>query len=192
MGVCSRKDPEMKVHRSAVRDRIEELPDQLCVKIPYHGRIDRRSLHDKIWSAAQIDCAQDQCFIHRKDKKAIPSNTLLVTHSFFDRLSQHDAGVLYGVVTVHIQVAVRLELHIKQAMSGKSVHHMVEKTDPCGNLRFSAAIDAEIHGNIRLAGFPVDLRCSFIHGHSSSSNRTAMELACAVSPSLRANSSISL
>ena len=153
----------MQVHGSAVGDGVEELSYELGVEVTDHRRLKGLSLHHEIGASAQVDRAQDQRLVHGKDKESVSLDALLVADSFPDRLTEHNARVFYGVVSVNVKVAFRFQRHVKQAVPCEGVHHMVKKSNAGRQLRFAAAVQAELHGDVGLPCLSVHLRDSLFH-----------------------------
>ena len=55
----------------------------------------------------------------------------------------HDARILHGMVVVYVQIAVHPDAQIKKAMSGKTVQHMIKKSDSRFNVRIPAAVGSK-------------------------------------------------
>ena len=199
MVVARLQHPQMQVHARAVGDGIEKLFHKLRVQLP-HPLCREITCKLQIGPAAQVHGAQSQGFIHGQDKIAVAPDALFVSGGLPDGLSQHNTGVLHRVVTIHLQIPFHLTFQVKKAMSGKSLQHMVEKTNAGVYLRPAAAVQIQSNLNVGLPGPAVNCTAS-CHKISfplilpindyCSSKRTLMLLAWAVSPSLSAKRSMS-
>ena len=63
---------------------------------------------------------------------AITANAFFVADSLRHRLSQSDAHVFHGVVSVDVQIAGGFDGQIDQAVARDLVEHVVKKTDAGG------------------------------------------------------------
>ena len=82
-----------------------------------------------------------------------------VTDCLADRIAEHDPGIFDRVVGVHIEISFYGKFHIKQPMSGKSVQHMIKKSDAGTDLGFSASVKGKRHCDIRFFCCPGDGGC---------------------------------
>ena len=64
--------------------------------------------------------------------------------------------VFHGVVLVHVQVAVGLQLQIEAAVLGEQLQHVVEKADAGRNLVAAAAFDLQCAGDPGLFGVALE------------------------------------
>ncbi len=60
-----------------------------------------------------------------------------------EQLPEHDADVFHGVVLVHVQIAVGVQLQIEAAVLGEQLQHVVEEADAGGDLVAAAAFDLQ-------------------------------------------------
>src|SRR5437016_8283390 len=93
-----------------------------------------------VWTAAQIYRGCGQRFIHRHQKISGPENSFFGTERFSHGLAERDADVLYGVVLVHVEIAICRDLEVESAMARGEIEHVVKEPDTRGNLRFSATV----------------------------------------------------
>ena len=59
---------------------------------------------------------------------------LPVAERLREELAEHDAHVFDGVVLVHVEIALRLQLEVEAAVLGEQLQHVVEKADAGGDL----------------------------------------------------------
>ncbi len=98
--------------------------------------------------------------------------------------SQNNARVLHCVMIVNLQISMYPQTQVKQPVARKTVQHMVKKSHAGGNVAVALSVQDKLQLDLRLWVFrSAEASCHF----SSSSNRTAMELAWAVSRSACAN-----
>ena len=162
MSVTSGQHADVQVHSRTVGYRIEKFTKQLRVQIPDHGGCDAAVIFQP-GPAAQIDCAQCKGVVHGKDEETVTADSRLVSHRLFDGVSEDDSRILHRMMSVHMQVALHTHCQVEQAVSGKAVQHVIEKTDPCLNLAFSASVQIQLDCNIRFLRFPFDNGTPFIH-----------------------------
>ena len=64
----------------------------------------------------------------------------------FEGLSQGDANILNGVVRVDLQVALRLDIQVKQAVPGNLIQHVLQKRNTKRQRRIAFPIQVQRHG----------------------------------------------
>ena len=74
------------------------------------------------------------------------ANHLLPRLLIGERLTQGNADILNRMVVIDVQVTLRLDVEIDQAMTGDLVEHVVEKRQLCIECRPPAAVEIERHG----------------------------------------------
>ena len=83
------------------------------------------------------------------------------------------------MVIIYIQISMNLKLKIIKPMACKSIKHMVKKSDACIDIRTSGSVNIQFQ--LDLSFFCISLNgcfsCHYSFSLSSSSKRTAMELA---------------
>ena len=120
----------------------------------------------QIRAAAQIERAQNQRLVHRKDPAAVADDPLLVTDGLRYRLAENDADVLDRVVVVDLKIAVAFYGQVEQAVPGESVQHVVEEPYARVDLRDSAPVQIQLDLDARLRGVSLNFRYP-CHGSSS-------------------------
>ena len=94
---------QMEVHGCTVGNGIEEFTYHLCIHLSdplgSKGRI-----IIQIRSAGQVNGAQSQGLIHRKQKMPIAFNTFFLTKGFLNRLSEHNSGIFNGMMTITLGI----------------------------------------------------------------------------------------
>ena len=73
-----------------------------------------------------------------------------------EQLAQHDADVFHGVMLVHIQIAVGVQLQIKAAMLGEQLQHVIEETNAGRDLVSAAPFDRQAAADLRFFGVALD------------------------------------
>ena len=80
-----------------------------------------------------------------------------------DRLAEHDATVLGGVVEIDVQVALGLERDVDQGVAGQLLQHVVEEADAGGDVIGASAVEIDGRLDLRLLGGAID-SCLPLHG----------------------------
>src|SRR5699024_4666603 len=133
---------QVQVHFRTVRDSIEKFSHHLCVQIS-NPLCCKRSVIVQIRATGQIDSAQNQGLVHRQQEIAVSLDPLLAAESLEDGASKYTACILYRVTAVHIQVSRSLHSQVKEAMTGKTVQHVVEKADAGLYICLSGTVQAD-------------------------------------------------
>ena len=130
----------VQVGAGVIDEAAEEILDQLGLQIA-----DQPHLHpvlvDQRGPAAEIERDHGQRFVHRQHEVAGAIDAPAVAERFGEQLAQHDADVFHGVVLVHIEIAVGVELQIEAAVLGEQLQHVIEEADAGGDLVAAAAFD---------------------------------------------------
>ena len=138
---------QMEVHGCTVGNGIEEFTYHLCIHLSdplgSKGRI-----IIQIRSAGQVNGAQSQGLIHRKQKMPIAFDTFFLTKGFLNRLSEHNSGIFDGMVTIHIEIPVHVDSKIEKSVTGKTGKHMIEETDSGGNISHTLSVQIQLDGNL--------------------------------------------
>src|ERR1700688_3984600 len=65
---------------------------------------------------------------------------------------------------VHVEVALRVHVKIKRAMTRNQLEHVIEETNSRGDARFSASIEVQFQADARLVCFSMNHRCAWHRG----------------------------
>ncbi len=93
--------------------------------------------------------------VHRQVRRRIAPDTLLVAQRLLQRLAQRDADILGRVVEVDMQVALRFQLDVDQAMARKLLEHVIQETNAGCDPVSARAV--EVHGGLDRGFFGVAL-----------------------------------
>src|SRR5262249_23900306 len=74
-------------------------------------------VYHAVWPATAVDCGGGQGFIHGHPRVAPAENAFFPTERLLYGFPEHDAYVLVGVMLVHIEIAARVDLQIKRAVT---------------------------------------------------------------------------
>src|SRR5450755_4001097 len=90
----------------------------------------------------------------------VTTNALLVADRARNGLTQRDADVLDRVMRIDVQVAVRLDVEIDEAMPRDLVEHVIEEGHTTRELRVAAAVEVDADRDLRLGGIATDARAA--------------------------------
>src|SRR5207237_9432426 len=97
MWIFPADDVDVKVHAQLIGKSRKKLVRQIGTEVADPSRTDFHIVR-QIRPAAQVDYAFGQRFILRTARLAEATDALLVTETYFERLSQRDAAILSGVM----------------------------------------------------------------------------------------------
>ena len=109
-------------------------------------------LDDGIGPPAEIDHHARQGFIHRHIGRSHARDPLAIAQRFVQRAAQADRHVFDGVVRVDVQIAGGLDRQIKQPMMRDMVQHVIEETDPGGDVGCARAVQVQRQRDLRFVG----------------------------------------
>ena len=121
------------------------------------------SIERKERSAAYIQRAKCQRFVHWHKSRAISCNACFVAQCFRKGFAQAYANVLNRVVSVNIKVACALNVHVYSAVNAKGCEHMVKKAYACVYTYLALAVKLHEHLYISFLSFSFYLRCTHFH-----------------------------
>ncbi len=70
--------------------------------------------------------------------------------------AEGDANVFYGVVLVHVEIALRRYFEIEGSVAGYEIEHVIEETDAGVDAGFALAVEIEFEADIGLVGFAMN------------------------------------
>src|SRR5206468_3450542 len=114
---------------------------------------------------------------------AIAADAGLVAERLTQRLAEADADVLDGVMGVHVQVALGLDVEIDEAVARQQVEHVVEEADAGGELGIAGAVQVEAKRDLGLGGVACDLSGAW-GGHGITFNSCSKRSISASLPTL--------
>ena len=83
----------------------------------------------EIGPAGHVHHRADQRLVERHERIGVAPDPGPVAQRLRDRQAQRDAGVLDGVVAVHVEVALGLDGEVQQRVPGERLQHVVEEPD---------------------------------------------------------------
>src|SRR5690606_9237966 len=117
VGVLATQVVDVQGNHRVVDETVEELFEKIHVEAANIGaRV--RYFHGQARAAGQIDDHTRQGLIKRDVGMSVTTDAFLVANGFAEGLPQRDADVLNRVVIIDMQVAVRLNVQIKQPVPG--------------------------------------------------------------------------
>ena len=109
---------------------------------------------EKNGTIAEIDRAENERFIHRKNEVAVAANALLVSNCFLDCSAKHDRTVLDSVMSINFQISLSINCHVKQTMTRKCMKHMIKEANSRRNICLASAINIQGYCDISLTSLP--------------------------------------
>ena len=97
---------------SMLRDGPKEFGNELGVELAHLGG-NRRNLVHQVWAIGKIQGHRGARFVHGNNGEAIPPNGLPVAQRLAESISQANADVLHGVMSVDLQIARRVDFEIE-------------------------------------------------------------------------------
>ena len=127
----------------------EELLEQLGVHVAdlVAGEGDRPGEEG---AAGDVDRRLGQGLVHRQQGLAVAADAALVAERLAQRLAEHDADILGGVVEVDMQVALGLHRQVQQGVAAERRQHVVEEADAGGDLDLARAVERQGGADIGL------------------------------------------
>ena len=121
---------------------------------------DQAHLHpilvDQRGAAAEIERDHGEGLVHRQHEIAGAIDAFAIAERLGEQLAEHDAGVFHGVVLVHVEIAIGVELQVEAAVLGEELQHVIQEADAGGDLVAAAAFDFERAADSRLLGVALD------------------------------------
>ena len=99
--------------------------------------------------AGKIGGGEDERFIHRQNAAPVAADAALAAKRFRKSLPECDADILYGVVIVHLRIALTGNGKVKAAVCGKKRQHVVQKPAAGIDLGFSRAFKRKRKADVR-------------------------------------------
>src|SRR5262245_6855972 len=158
LGLVMRVRPAQVVHVQrhlrVVHEALEEFVHQVDVELA-DPRPDERDVELEPRPPREVDHHARERLVERDVGVPEPAYALLVADRLRHRLAEGDPDVLDGVVGVDVQVALRLDVEVEQAVARDLVEHVVEERHAGGELRLPGAVEVDRNPDLgfgRLAG----------------------------------------
>ena len=116
-------------------------------------------------AVADVQAAKCQRLVHGNECTAVACDAGLVAQRLTQRLSQDDAGVLDGMVTVHIEVTLYGNVHADAAVNRQCGQHMVKKADAGVDVCGSHVV--QFYGHLYVCLFGLSCKLCLPHMDSS-------------------------
>ena len=107
---------------------------------------------------AEIESDDGERFIHGHDEVSGAVDALAIAERFREKLAEHDADVLDGVMLIDIQIALRFQSEVKAAVFCEELQHMIEESNASGDFVAAAALDFQRTLDLRFLGDPFESR----------------------------------
>src|SRR2546427_55136 len=142
-------------------------------------------------SPRQIDRGRDERLVHRNGRSPVAHDSLLLTEGLPEGLTEDDAHVLHGVMLVDLDVALRVDREVHQAVLRPRLQHVAEERDRRLHLRGAGAVQVEVKRDLGLLRLALDARLPArrLGAHAvpppSVRSRRSAALPCPARPSTR-------
>ena len=113
--------------------------------------------------AGDVHHRAHQRLVQRHHRVAVAADAGAVAQRLGDRRAERDAGVLDRVVAVHVEIALRLDGEVQQAVARQRLEHVVEEADAGLDLRLAPPVEVDPDEEIGLLGRPADLADARCH-----------------------------
>src|SRR5208283_4738198 len=139
----------------ASRETVEEVSHKFCLEIAHQTGADL-GIDDSCAATAEIDGDHAESFVHRHHEISRAHDAALAAQRLGEGLAERNAGVLHGVMLVHVQIAVRLQLQVESAVARNQLQHMVEKTDSAADLGATVAFNRHRNADVGFFGLAMN------------------------------------
>nr|ADI17045.1 hypothetical protein [uncultured alpha proteobacterium HF0010_30A23] len=149
--VLTIQDGNMNIGLRRIGHGLEELTEQLGFHGPQSRHLKGR-VPDQMRAAGEIDHSPRQRLVHRHVGVAIAVDPSLVPQGFLERLAQHKADILSGVVRINVQITFGFDGQVDECMLTQQVEHVVKEANAGRNLVRTGAIEVKGQGNVGFTG----------------------------------------
>jgi hypothetical protein len=102
-------------------------------------------------------------WITRIEAGAVTPNAALISQGLQKGLTESDATVFYGVVSIDVEIPGTPQVQIANRVFGERAKHVVEEPDSGLHFGPALAINVELHPDGGLAGLPLNLGAPLGH-----------------------------
>ena len=141
---------DVEVHLCRITQTLEEMLEHLCWHFAHLLSVEL-CIPDQPWTATEIQCHLTETIIHRQ-RVTISLYATLVAQRLQQAFAQGDTRIFYGVMLIHIEVALGVDGEVHHAVLAYLFQHVVEETKTGRNVAFAAAIKIYLDVDIRLLG----------------------------------------
>ena len=103
-----------------------------------------------------VDGGVRQGLVHRNVRVAEPADSLLVAECLTERLTQHDRGVLDGVVRLDLDVTLGAHGQIETGVGAERGEHVVEERHAGVDVDDAGAVEVQFDDDVGLLGGAFD------------------------------------
>jgi hypothetical protein len=144
------------VGASGLRETLEEIFEQLSLKITDVGRRDFRA-DDAVRAAAEIHGGGRERFVHRHEEVSGTEDATLGAKRFCDGVAECYTHILDSVMLVHVEVPFGGDVEIESAVARDKIKHVIEEPNAGGDAGFSAAVEIQPETDVRFVGFAMNV-----------------------------------
>ncbi len=145
VGVFAGNLAQVDGHSGIARQTTEELVTKLGIK-GAHLLGSNGHVPVELATTGDVDRSHDQGLVERNQGIAKATYAALVAQRLTQRLSQHDARVLHGVVVVHPGVALHMHREVHERVARECREHVVEEPHARRDVRGPGAV--EVHRDL--------------------------------------------
>src|SRR5688572_21358128 len=128
MRIISSDQIQMHGETGVQHERAEELRSQKHIVVTQHLPLGDVDLVREIRTPGYIHDATHQRLVQRYYRIRIASYAGTVAQRLFQRLAQHDAGVLHSVVSIDMKISPGLDRQIDERVARERLEHVIEKS----------------------------------------------------------------
>ena len=132
-----------------------------------------REVDDRVRAAADVDDGSGDRFVHRDGAVAEPADAGTIAERLGDGRAQHERDVLDRVVLVDLQVAVRVDREVEQAVVGERAEQVVVEPDAGVDGGVAGPVEAERDRDLRLVRRARDRHPASLAGPDGQRRRAA-------------------
>lgn len=127
----------------------------------------KRHVQFETGTTGEIDNDTRQRLIERHIGVAVTGHALFVADGFIDSLTERNTDIFDRVVRIDMQVALGFDVDIDQAVAGDLINHVIEERYAGVETRFTAAIEIDGYGDLRLQRVAGDSGGTCGHGRKA-------------------------
>ena len=144
---------------------MEELLEQIHIEAT-HGTPGVGHVHHQAGTAGQVNHNTGKGFVQRHIGVTITANAFFVTHGLFKGLAKSDTDILHCVMVINVQVTLRNDIQIHQAVTSNLIHHVLQEGHASVEAGFAGTVEIDLNGDLGFKGISFYPSLAFGHGDS--------------------------
>src|SRR6266852_7580571 len=133
----------MHIGARGLREALKKILNKFGLKIA-DAPGGESGFHNAKRATAKIDVRGGQRFVHGHQKVSGTQNAAAIAERGVHGFSQRDAGVLDGVVLIHVEVALDAQAQVQATTTRDQIEHVVEETNARGNVGLTASVEIQL------------------------------------------------